>query len=79
MGNCQNLSSKDSDEEDDTYLEYFPSCSLIFSRHVSMTTQNYVHIPEISRSVLNLPTDGVCIFCVKIRHFYSLQLCEKRT
>ena len=50
---------KKSDKKDNTYLMYFSSCSLIYSRHVSMTTRNYVHIPEIFCSVLGLPTDGV--------------------
>ena len=42
-----------------TYLVYFSSNSLIYSKYVSMTTRKYVHIPENSRSDLALPTDGV--------------------
>ena len=59
MGRCQNPSLKDSDEEDNRYLVYFSSYSLIYSRHVSIITRSYVHIPEISCSVLGLPTHGV--------------------
>ena len=51
MGKCQNPSFEDSDEEDNTYLMYFSSYSLIYSKYVSMTTRKYVHIPEISGSV----------------------------
>ena len=54
------LPKKDSDEENITYLVYFSSCSPIYSTHVSMTTQNYVRIPEISCSFLGLHTDWVC-------------------
>ena len=59
MGKCQNPSLKDSVEENNTHLLYFSSYSLIYSRQVSMTTQNYEHIPEIFCSVLGSPTDEV--------------------
>ena len=45
---------KDSDEEDKTYIVHSSSCSPIYSRQVSITRRNYVHIPKISCSVLGL-------------------------
>ena len=56
---CQNPSKKDSDEEDNTCLMYSSSYSLIYSKQVSMTTRNYVHISEFFYSVLVLPTHWV--------------------
>ena len=45
MSKCQHPSTKDSDEEDNSYLVYFSSYSLVYSKHVSMTMRKYAHIP----------------------------------
>ena len=59
-------------KNDNTYLVYFSSYSLIYSKQVSMTTRKYV---EISCSDLDLPTDG--IYLMQKSDIFIGSNCEK--